>query len=331
MALSDRRPEAPGCLIALNKREGAAATGRPRGTNTNADAGRVEAPVPAPHFPPADRGAVVPFRRIDAALLLPFAALLGAQSRGARRQGQVKDLFTGLTRSLIATIEAKDRYTSGHSERVARVAVELGRELGLQDVELSDLYLGALLHDIGKIGIPDSILGKRGPLDPGEFAEIRQHVIIGWRILEDFRAIAHLLPLVLYHHEHFDGAGYPEGLKGGAIPLAARVLAVADSYDAMSSSRPYRDAMPRPRIEEILARGSDAQWDGRVIAAFFRTKDRIYAIDERGIGESVWFALDNAFRQEGPGQGSSRAFARAQATTAGVDPGRPARASCPIR
>ncbi len=205
-----------------------------------------------PTLGPDEHGAVaapvLPFRRADAALLLPFASLVGLHVRASRRYLHIKDLLVGLTRSLTAAIDAKDAYTYGHSERVARVAVELGRELGLREDELSDIYLAGLLHDIGKIGIRDDVLTKRGPLTGEEFKHIQQHPVIGHRILAGLHAIEHLLPGVLYHHERYDGGGYPEGLKADAIPLLARILAVADSFDAMNTSRPYRTAMPPERV-----------------------------------------------------------------------------------
>lgn len=241
-------------------------------------------------------GEIVPFRRMDVALLKPFAALLGLQSRSSRRESRVQDLFAGLVRSLTAAIDAKDPYTCGHSERVARISVELARELGLPEADLGDAYLVGLLHDIGKIGVPDSLLGKRGILTPEEFAQIAEHVRIGCRILEGFGDIAHLLPAVLSHHERFDGTGYPHGLKGRAIPLLARILAVADAFDAMDTARPYRSPLPRPEIEAILAGGRGRQWDAEVVDAFFRARDRIYAIHSRGVGDSVWFALHRPHR-----------------------------------
>ena len=164
--------------------------------------------------PGAAGAPILPFRRSDAALLMPFASLIGLHVRASQRYLHIKDLLVGLTRSLTAAIDAKDAYTYGHSERVARAAVELGRELGLQEDELSDIYLAGLLHDIGKIGIRDDVLTKRGPLTDEEFKHIQQHVVIGHRILADLHAIAHLLPGVLYHHERYDGGGYPEGLQG---------------------------------------------------------------------------------------------------------------------
>src|SRR5262249_11392040 len=158
----------------------------------------------------------------DAALLTPFAALLGCLARATQQYNHLKDLLVGLTRSLTAAIDAKDSYTYGHSERVARIAVELGRELGLQEDDLSDIYLTILRHDIGKIGIRDDVLRKVEPLTKEEFEHIKEHPEIGYRILSGLRPIAHLLPGVLYHHERFDGKGYPEGLRGNAIPFLAR-------------------------------------------------------------------------------------------------------------
>jgi hypothetical protein len=249
---------------------------------------------------PGERGPggspILPFRRSDAALLMPFASLIGLHVRASRRYQHIKDLLVGLTRSLTAAIDAKDAYTYGHSERVARAAVELGRELGLQEDELSDIYLTGLLHDIGKIGVRDEVLTKRGPLNDEEFKHIQQHVVIGHHILADLHAIEHLLPGVLYHHERYDGGGYPEGLKGDGIPLLARILAVADSFDAMNTSRPYRTAMPPERVDQILREGAGTQWDPLVIDAYARCRERLTAIRQRGLGESLRDALDGALR-----------------------------------
>jgi putative nucleotidyltransferase with HDIG domain len=197
---------------------------------------------------------------------------------------------TRLVRSLIGAIEAKDSYTHGHSERVARVAVELGRELRLTNPELEDIYLAGLLHDIGKIEIPDTLLSKRGPLTSEESVQIRQHVLIGCRILGDVHAVSHLLPVIRSHHERYDGRGYPHGLSGKAIPWLARILAVADCYDAMNSTRPYRAALARDLIEDNFREGRDRQWDSTVVEAFFRACDRIDSIHERDSGRSIWLA-----------------------------------------
>jgi HD-GYP domain-containing protein (c-di-GMP phosphodiesterase class II) len=241
-----------------------------------------------------------PFRKSDAALLTPFVSLLGLHGRSARRYQDLKELLVGLTRALTAALDAKDSSTYGHSERVARIAVELGRQLGLPPDDLSDIYLAGLLHDVGKIGIRDSVLTKPGPLTREEFDHIKQHVAIGYNILSELHAIRNLLPGVLWHHERWDGKGYPHGLAGEAIPLLPRILAVADSYDAMSTARPYRDAMPPRRVEEILAAGAGTQWDPKVIEAFQRCCQKVHAIRQRGVGESLCAALDGALRSATP-------------------------------
>ena len=246
------------------------------------------------------------FRNADAASLAPFAALIGFLIRSCDRYHDLKDLLVGLTRSLASAVDAKDPYTYGHSERVARIAIELGGELGLASDDLSDLYLAGLLHDVGKIGIRDDVLCKHGPLTPEETEHMQQHPAIGHSILKDLWQVRNLLPGVLHHHERWDGKGYPHGLQTDAIPRLARILAVADSYDAMSTSRPYRKALSPASVETILAEGAGAQWDPQVIEAFQRAKVRIRTIRERGLGESLRQALDGALRDHG----SSRALPR---------------------
>ena len=283
-----------GWVLAFNKQRSSARGAGVREARMSPSSGRGEATTTG--------SSILPFRRSDAALLMPFASLLGFHVRSCGRYQYLKDLLVGLTRSLTAAIDAKDAYTFGHSERVARAAVELGRELGLQEDELSDIYLAGLLHDIGKIGVRDEVLTKRGPLTDEEFKHIQQHPVIGHRILADVHAISHLLPGVLYHHERYDGRGYPEGLKGDGIPLLARILAVADSFDAMNTSRPYRTAMPPDRVDQILRQGSGTQWDPLVIEAYLRCRDRLIAIRERGLGESLRDAIDGALRHGQPTQ-----------------------------
>jgi HD-GYP domain-containing protein (c-di-GMP phosphodiesterase class II) len=275
-----------GWLLAINKGNRSAPRSERAGEATPASSAGLPTPPQA----------LSSFRRSDAALLTPFVALLELHNRSADRYQSLKELLVGLTRSLTAALDAKDSYTFGHSERVARIAVELGREMGLQGDELSDIYLAGLLHDVGKIGVRDAVLSKVEPLTPEEFDHIKQHVTIGYAILADLRPIRNLLPGVLYHHEHYNGAGYPDGLVGEAIPLLARILAVADAYDAMSTTRPYRDAMPCRKVEEILRNGAGVQWDQRVIEAFQRCRHKIHTIRQRGVGESLRLALDGALR-----------------------------------
>jgi HD-GYP domain-containing protein (c-di-GMP phosphodiesterase class II) len=290
--VADQQQE--GWLIALNKGVTRGARGEGRGP-TNEEQGNGTAPVDLPSHPtPLD--AVEPFRRSDAAILMPFAALFELQLRGSRRYQELKELMVGLARSLTATVDAKDSHTYGHSERVARIAVEIGREMGLHEDELSDLYLAGLLHDVGKIGIRDDVLLKPGPLTTGEYDHVKEHVIIGYRILAELHPLRNLLPAVLHHHERFDGTGYPEGLAGDNIPLLARILSVADAFDAMSARRTYRNALSPKEVEDTLRNGCGSQWDQRVVEAFLRCRDAVHLIRQRGVGESLRRAIDGALR-----------------------------------
>lgn len=149
-------------------------------------------------------------------------------------------------------VEAKCRYTWGHSERVTSYALALACKIGLPEAKQEVLRKGGLLHDIGKINMPDSILNKPGPLTAEEYDIVRQHPVQGIRIVEPLRSIRDTIPLIRWHHERLDGKGYPDGLFGGAIPLMARVLAVADVFDALSSERPYRPALPENECLRIL-------------------------------------------------------------------------------
>jgi putative nucleotidyltransferase with HDIG domain len=191
---------------------------------------------------------------------------------------QQSELLAGIVRALTSAIDAKDPYTCGHSDRVARIAVRLAEELGGDAKMLDSIYLAGLLHDIGKIGIDDSVLRKPGRLSDEEYAHIKRHVEIGHRILRDLHKLEDVLPVVLHHHESWDGDGYPNRLSFHEIPLAARIVAVADSYDAMSSDRPYRAGMPEEKIDAIFRAGAGKQWDPEVVAAFFRARDDIRAI-----------------------------------------------------
>jgi HD-GYP domain-containing protein (c-di-GMP phosphodiesterase class II) len=175
---------------------------------------------------------------------------------------------------------------------VARIAVRLGRQMQLSATSLSDIYLAGLLHDIGKIGIRDQVLLKPGQLTPDELAHIREHPIIGDRIVSNVKQLECVRPGVRHHHERFDGRGYPDGLTGGGIPLMARVLAVADSCDAMMSARPYRPAMPTVRIDAIMAEGAGSYWDPKIIECFMACRHELYPICQQGIGESVFMAIE---------------------------------------
>jgi HD-GYP domain-containing protein (c-di-GMP phosphodiesterase class II) len=214
--------------------------------------------------------------------------------RHDRVQDKLKETLFGVVRCLSAAIDAKDPYTCGHSERVARIAVRLGEEMGLKRGEISDLYLAGLLHDLGKIGIRDAVLCKEGPLTPEEYLHIQEHPITGERIIANVTRLAYLRPGVRGHHERFDGSGYPDGLVGEAIPQMARILAVADSCDAMMSVRRYRSALSGARIEEIFRDGAGTQWDPRIVRHFLECRHELYAVIQRGLGQSVYIAIERA-------------------------------------
>jgi putative nucleotidyltransferase with HDIG domain len=191
-----------------------------------------------------------------------------------RLVAELEELNWGTLSALARAIDAKSRWTSGHSERVTDLAIQIGKELGLDAARLEALRRGGLLHDIGKIGVPASILDQPGELSEEQRATMRGHPSIGARILEPIRAFRPALGVVAQHHERWDGGGYPEGLAGEEIDLLARVLAVADAYDAMVSTRPYRDSLdPRDAILYIENnRGS--HFDPRVVDAFLRLMAR---------------------------------------------------------
>jgi HD-GYP domain-containing protein (c-di-GMP phosphodiesterase class II) len=228
-----------------------------------------------------------PFSVAEIAQLQPIATLVGTQHNNARLYAELKELFFGVIRTLTSAIDAKDPYTSGHSERVARIAIRLAEELGMSSNKRSDLYLMGLLHDIGKIGVDDGVLKKDGPLTPEEFRMVQAHVRIGVHILSDLKKLHHLLPGVAYHHESIDGSGYPTGLAGDAIPLEARIIAVADAFDAMSSTRPYRRRLTAAQIDDVFHRGAGKQWDSRIVDALYSCRAELEHIRQKGIGESL--------------------------------------------
>ena len=166
------------------------------------------------------------------------------------------------------TVEAKDTYTRGHSERVSEYSVLIGKKLGLPQSDLKTLKIGGLFHDIGKIGIADSILMKTGKLTNSEYNEIKKHPIIGKNILSNASIFQDIIPIVLYHHERYDGKGYPESLRGNDIPLLARIVCVADSFDAMTSKRSYRDVLDYDYVKNEIKSQSGTQFDPVIATTF---------------------------------------------------------------
>jgi putative two-component system response regulator len=169
-----------------------------------------------------------------------------------KRLFDARDPAEAVVFALARAVEAKSPYTHGHSDRVTRHALALANRLNLDVCDREVLARGALLHDLGKMSIPDAVLDKAGPLTPADYELIKQHPLQGARILESLRSLHELLPLVRWHHERLDGHGYPDGLAGEDIPLLVRILSVADVYDALASARPYRAAMSQPQCLEAL-------------------------------------------------------------------------------
>lgn len=172
--------------------------------------------------------------------------------------------------TLSKAIEARDGYTEQHTERVTMRAVALGECIGLPESTLRQLYQGGMLHDVGKIGVPEAVLGKPGRLTDEEFAVMRQHPVLGVEICRPLRSslIAQALPVIRHHHERVDSKGYPDSLGGEEIPLVARITAISDAYDAMTSDRPYRRGMAPSRALEILREGAGTQWDRELVMEF---------------------------------------------------------------
>lgn len=171
--------------------------------------------------------------------------------------------------SLAGIIEARDPYTSGHCERLANYAWSMGRWLGLDELQCRALYRGGFLHDLGKIGVGDAILLKPGPLTPAEYTLMQQHTIIGDRLCGELKSLEDVRPIVRHHHERADGSGYPDGLRGDAIPVCARIVSIVDAYDAMTTARPYKPALRPEQAFDELQREAERGWkEPAMVTAF---------------------------------------------------------------
>jgi putative nucleotidyltransferase with HDIG domain len=181
---------------------------------------------------------------------------------------ELDQLNWGTLKALARAVDAKSSWTAGHSIRVTDTALKIGSVMRLSPQKLDDLHRAALLHDIGKVGVPVAILDKPGALDDDEYAQIKKHPSIGARILEPIASYKEILPIVLQHHERYDGKGYPGGLSGDEIDMGARILAVADVFDALKSDRPYRDGWAVERVVDLITKEAGHQFDPDVVEAF---------------------------------------------------------------
>lgn len=208
-----------------------------------------------------------PWPEQQVAVTAALASALGTLLDQIYQEMKLGQVLLTVVNSAVKAIEARDPYTRGHSDRVAAYAARLATLLGKGQQEVELLRLAAQLHDIGKIGIRDRILGKPGPLDASEWEEMRRHPVIGEEILKPIKLLTPALVVVRHHHERYDGRGYPDGLAGEAIPWSARLVAVADAYEAMTSDRPYRRALPaRVALEELAAKAG-SQFDPEIVQA----------------------------------------------------------------
>lgn len=199
------------------------------------------------------------------------------------RTGKLQQAYRFLKKShldsvkvLAEAIDAKDPYTRGHSDRVKRMSLAIARQMDFSEERLETLEYGALLHDIGKIGIKDEILQKQGPLNGEEYEYIKEHPLIGVKIVEGVEFFKDKIPIIRHHHENYDGTGYPDGLAGEAIPLESRIISLPDAFDAMTSARPHRGVMPLQDVLAELERFRGKQFDPKVLEVFLQ--ERIYKL-----------------------------------------------------
>lgn len=199
--------------------------------------------------------------------MVELRAKASALVNARHRYGELVDVDRALL-TLAAAVDAKDPWERGHLERVVDYSLRLGRALGMDARQLRNLRCGAILHDMGKLGVPEAILNKAGPLSPSDWQHIRLHPIIGERICQPLGQEREVMEVVRYHHERFDGRGYPDGLAGRQIPLVGRVVALADAYDALTTDRPYREKLSPQQAQAVLRVEAGQQFDPELVALF---------------------------------------------------------------
>jgi len=221
----------------------------------------------------------------DLARARQLANQVGVALSNARLIAELSDFNWGTLKALARAIDAKSPWTAGHSERVTKYGMEIGKEMGFSEKEMDILQRGGLLHDIGKLGIPNEILDKTGKLSDKDKQILQKHPRLGARILEPISAYTDIMLIVLQHHENYDGTGYPDGLAGEEISKFSRIFALADRYEALTANRPYRRAITPGEAIKIIQANSGTEFDPKVVDAFLRLlkkKDNIHlpAIDE---------------------------------------------------
>ncbi|HEX7319338.1 MAG TPA: HD domain-containing phosphohydrolase [bacterium] len=208
------------------------------------------------------------FNKDDLEMFMSLGNQIAIAVENASLYKELDELFLSSIRAIVEAVDAKDPYTRGHSARVVEFSLLIGKQARLNKKRMKDLEVSAILHDVGKIGIPDRILGKPGKLTFDEFAYMKNHPKFGAEIIEPIAELKRLSPNILHHHERFDGNGYPDGLKGDSIPLYARIIAIADTLDAMTSDRPYRQRMENNAAILEIERCAGSQFDPQLVKIF---------------------------------------------------------------
>ena len=215
-----------------------------------------------------DKDGDVFFNRVDLKILESLTASASVAIQNDLRRMDIETVYLELVKTLAEAIETKDPYTRGHCERVPEVSLNIAKTMGLSLHQIQDILLAGILHDVGKIGIPEGILTKAGPLDQQEWALIHEHPDMGLNIIQHVGFLGEAREIIAQHHERYDGTGYPKGMKGESIHLGARILAVADAFDAMSSNRPYHSSLNKATIIEEIRRQAGLQFDPQVVEIF---------------------------------------------------------------
>jgi putative nucleotidyltransferase with HDIG domain len=212
----------------------------------------------------------VPYSDYDLDIMMFIANSIALGMENSHLLTQLQTTYVSTLRSLISITEAKDPYTKGHTERVAAYSMAIANRLSFNEEQLRTVMFGALLHDIGKMGVLEKIISKAGPLTEEEWALMRAHPVVGAQIVEKMEFLTGTIDIVRHHHESWNGKGYPDGLQGEAIPLMARVVTVADSFDAMTTDRPYRRALSLDEAVRRLEEGSGTQFDAALVKVFVK-------------------------------------------------------------